>query len=307
MIRQEVLLWASLALLICMAFVLMPSYERFKNAEGQEVDVDPNAPATPAWLKPVEEFLNMFGSGREGLDVDPRPMPGSADAFDPNNPNTYPNPPRCMADPTSCADFISYCNSNPKTPSCSAGWNSGQMPISGMCKNALEGGMTSASTYCTAAKGWAEGSKSPMDNINDIINGTAPPGGVAPASSVSSSIPSGVSTLPSQSMPPPPGEDASGLPPSGTRVIDQTLPAPDYFGGGPAGTRGEDKYVLKSALQPCACPTAGGEGRGSKVPGGMDSWPPTGDEAMKRPNSIAFGDDKNEPSGYLNSFSAFMK
>jgi len=39
----------------------------------------------------------------------------------------------------------------------------------------------------------------------------------------------------------------------------------------------------------------------------MDSWPPTGDEAMKKPHSIAFGDDKNEPSGYLNSFSAFMK
>lgn len=76
MIRDEVLLWGAVILLILFAFILMPAHERFKDAQGREVDVDPNAPPKPEWLKPIsertgkrEEFWSMFGwgHGRERL------------------------------------------------------------------------------------------------------------------------------------------------------------------------------------------------------------------------------------------------
>jgi hypothetical protein len=49
----------------------------------------------------------------------------------------------------------------------------------------------------------------------------------------------------------------------------------------------------------------GGPQGSSKVPGGLDSYPPTGDDAFKRPSG--FQNDGNDPVGYLNSFSPFMK
>jgi hypothetical protein len=38
-------------LLFVLAFFLFPAYEHFKDAQGREVDVDPNAPPKPEWLK----------------------------------------------------------------------------------------------------------------------------------------------------------------------------------------------------------------------------------------------------------------
>lgn len=38
-------------LLFVLAFFLFPAYEHFKDAQGREVDVDPNAPPKPDWLK----------------------------------------------------------------------------------------------------------------------------------------------------------------------------------------------------------------------------------------------------------------
>ena len=103
-------------------------------------------------------------------------------------------------------------------------------------------------------------------------------------------------------MPPTPGDPIS-LPDSNTQVLDMTLPPPNYGPGG-GGVHGGDKYVLKTSLQPCAC-AMGGPGGPGKIPGGMDSWPPTGDDAIKRPSGFQSGG--NEPVGYLNSFSSFMK
>lgn len=61
-------------LLIVLAFFLFPAYEHFKDAQGREVDVDPNAPPKPEWLKSVdprtgevEEFNAGFPSDRSYL------------------------------------------------------------------------------------------------------------------------------------------------------------------------------------------------------------------------------------------------
>jgi len=95
----------------------------------------------------------------------------------------------------------------------------------------------------------------------------------------------------------------------------------------------EGNYIKKSSLVPCTCPGqsmscahhAGSQSH-QKVPGEMDDAPWKGDdwrkERYKKPFAIAFsgGDDsegmrkagsdvgsKNEPSGYMGSFTPFMK
>jgi hypothetical protein len=55
MIRDEVLFWGAAVLLLFFAFVLMPVHERFKDAQGRETDVSPDAPPKPDWLKAVDE------------------------------------------------------------------------------------------------------------------------------------------------------------------------------------------------------------------------------------------------------------
>ena len=78
MIRDEVIFWGAAILLVFFAFVLMPAHERFIDVRGREVDVDPNAPPKPEWLKPINErtgkresFWSIFGWGREGLENPP--------------------------------------------------------------------------------------------------------------------------------------------------------------------------------------------------------------------------------------------
>lgn len=72
MIRDDVIFWVSAALLVFFAFVVMPANEYFKDSQGREVDVDPNAPPKPDWLKPISErtgkketFWSMLGWGKE--------------------------------------------------------------------------------------------------------------------------------------------------------------------------------------------------------------------------------------------------
>lgn len=55
MIRDNVLLYSTVGLVVALAFILLPTYERFKNADGNDVDIDPNAPAVPAELIPIDE------------------------------------------------------------------------------------------------------------------------------------------------------------------------------------------------------------------------------------------------------------
>ena len=54
MMRSNVILWASVALLVLFAFFFMPAHEYFKDAYGRETDVSPDAPPTPDFLKPVD-------------------------------------------------------------------------------------------------------------------------------------------------------------------------------------------------------------------------------------------------------------
>jgi hypothetical protein len=194
MIRDEVVLWASLASVVFLAFVLMPSYEHFKDSAGNEVDVDPNAPPLPP--------------------------------------------------------------------------------------------------------------------------------GLPPPSTVDSNIPSGVVAMPSINMPEnikgPYGMPPVKRRPAPKKPFSNTLPAPDYSNED-SGVNGRDKYVLKSSLQPCSCPSQSmscpqhfGSQTSSTSPGDMDDsgdmkqWPPTGDDAIKKPFSTAFTNE-NEPVGYLNSFSSFTR
>jgi hypothetical protein len=53
MIRDEVIFWGAAILLVFFAFVLMPVHERFKDAQGRETDVSPDAPPKPEALKPI--------------------------------------------------------------------------------------------------------------------------------------------------------------------------------------------------------------------------------------------------------------
>jgi hypothetical protein len=55
MMRSNVILWASIALIALFAFFLMPAHEYFKDAYGRETDVSPDAPPTPDFLKPIDE------------------------------------------------------------------------------------------------------------------------------------------------------------------------------------------------------------------------------------------------------------
>ncbi len=126
---------------------------------------------------------------------------------------------------------------------------------------------------------------------------------------VDSNVPSGVKVLPSQSMPPTKQDVGSDK-----KVLNRTIPPPKVYEPGPQGIQGEDKYVLKSSLVPCISGNCG-----SRVPGGNDgNFTPGGssgmfgpggteqDDAIKKPFSVAFSSE-NEPTGYLNSFNAFMK
>jgi len=63
MIRDEVIFWGATILLVIFAFVLMPAHERFKDAQGRETDVSPDAPPKPEGLKPINERTGQ----REGF------------------------------------------------------------------------------------------------------------------------------------------------------------------------------------------------------------------------------------------------
>lgn len=63
MIRPEVMGWATIFLVIIFAFVLLPSYERFTDAQGRYTDVSPNAPPRPSWMGgPTRDAIVQPGS-----------------------------------------------------------------------------------------------------------------------------------------------------------------------------------------------------------------------------------------------------
>jgi len=57
--------WATIFLVIIFAFVLLPSYERFTDAQGRYTDVSPNAPPRPSWMGgPTRDAIVQPGSVR---------------------------------------------------------------------------------------------------------------------------------------------------------------------------------------------------------------------------------------------------
>jgi hypothetical protein len=65
MIRSEVMGWAAIFLIVIFAFVLIPTHERFTDAQGRYTDVSPNAPARPSWMSaPTTGSLVSAGSIR---------------------------------------------------------------------------------------------------------------------------------------------------------------------------------------------------------------------------------------------------
>ena len=65
MIRSEVMGWAAIFLIVIFAFVLIPTHERFTDAQGRYTDVSPNAPARPSWMgAPTTDAIVQPGSIR---------------------------------------------------------------------------------------------------------------------------------------------------------------------------------------------------------------------------------------------------
>jgi hypothetical protein len=65
MIRSEVMGWAAIFLIVIFAFVLIPTHERFTDAQGRYTDVSPNAPARPSWMgAPTTDAIVQSGSVR---------------------------------------------------------------------------------------------------------------------------------------------------------------------------------------------------------------------------------------------------
>lgn len=76
-----------------------------------------------------------------------------------------------------------------------------------------------------------------------------------------------------------------------------------------------DKYVLKSSLVPCSCPsyssscpTHAGSMPSSKAPGDQDvSQMKPDQDAIKKPFSDSFPNEQGDPRPFLTSFAAFGK
>jgi len=65
MIRSEVMGWTAIFLIVIFAFVLIPTHERFTDAQGRYTDVSPNAPARPSWMGgPITDAIVQPGSVR---------------------------------------------------------------------------------------------------------------------------------------------------------------------------------------------------------------------------------------------------
>lgn len=289
MIRDYVLMWGSIILVAVLAFILMPTYERFKDAQGKEVDVDPNAPPMPEWLKPSDPRKENFDN--------PNPISVTTKPTSIANTNSQkstapPPPPMPQSTPKKGDDdyedfsrFCKLCETNEPIDAFlqMSGGASQQPEVVAMFKQD------------PAWQSWAAQAQS----LCKQLEFQGPP----PTTTASTTL-SGVKTIPSQSMPAQIGS-SSMMTSIGSdlgidkQVLTNTLPGPSFDkSGGPQGIDNGygDKYVLKSSLVPCT------SGSCSQVPGQPG---PAGD-GISKPFSAAFG-DKTEPEGYLNSFSAFMK
>jgi hypothetical protein len=304
MIRDPILLWGTVGLLVLLAFILLPTYERFKDAYGKEVDVDPNAPPVPDWLLPIDErtgkkgtsifhetYKNIFGAPEPVAQKDPRPAKG------------WLAPTGLYEGRRVGEDYL-------------ANEGFGNWFVWPVRETFAEGDAAFDSVT-------PQNAPLPQPDLPKATTVMVIP----PPSTVMSNKPSGVKTLPSGDQPAPPKLPASpftndiissvGL---DKRVINSTLPPPNF--DNPFNPSGKgDKYVLKSSLVPCSCAAGqgmscqqhGGSYPSSTVPGDQDGGMGGdmggiigGDEGIQKPFSVAF-DAETNPIGYLNSFAAFSK
>ena len=294
MIRDYVLAWASILLVAMLAFILMPSYERFKDEEGREVDVDPNAPPMPEWLKSKDPRKETF---QTNVPVSVTTQPSSPSQVAAQTIRLPPPPPIPQgAPPKNDPDypkFKQFCNL------CSGDAIDAFFKIF----------MTPAEqdprviSMFKADPDWASWGRQ-MCSICKLDEFSGP---IPPPSSTESNVPSGVNVLASKSMPNNPLMDSVGANTGlDKKVITRTLPGPRFDDPMAIDSGYGDKYVLKSSLVPCAT------GSCSRVPGGNDGMVPSAggsgfpNDGISKPFSAAFS-NQNEPQGFLNSFAAFMK
>lgn len=309
MIRDPILLWGTVGLLALLAFILLPTYERFKGADGREVDISPDAPPVPDWLLPIDErtgkkgtsifhetYKNIFGSPEPVAHKDPRPAKG------------WLAPSGLLGDKRVGEDYLA---------------NEG-------FGNWFVWPVRETFTEADAVMDSVTPQNLPLPQP-DLPKSTTVIA-IPPPSTVMSNKPSGVKTLPSGDQPAPPKlgnspftNDTISAVGLDKRVINVTLPAPVFDSPFAPSGKG-DKYVLKSSLVPCSCaagqgmscPSHGGSYPSSFVPGDQDGGSGGsggsgdmggiigGDEGIQKPFSVAF-DAETNPIGYLNSFAAFSK
>ena len=61
--------WAAIFLIVIFAFVLIPTHERFTDAQGRYTDVSPNAPARPSWMSAPTTGSLVSASGVRAVDT----------------------------------------------------------------------------------------------------------------------------------------------------------------------------------------------------------------------------------------------
>jgi hypothetical protein len=240
MIRTEVIVWVSVALLLLFAFVLMPTHERFIDKSGREVDVDPNAPPKPEWLKPISErtgkredfWGSFFSSSREKMTGGTSQQSGTPPPPPPQLSGVQVLPHPSTAQPTisstlgSAPPSMSGLATNPNAPqpnnqpwinaNISLPPPPGTSPLSQVLSQGLSFLQTVAKNETDPA------TKNLLTNVSTAVqNATAPPSVSTPA------------------------------PVNAPSTLGTTSPYPDLFGPGPTVKRG--------SLVSCTCASQSGE------------------------------------------------
>lgn len=230
MIRTEVIVWVSVALLLLFAFVLMPTHERFIDKSGREVDVDPNAPPKPEWLKPISErtgkredfWGSFFSPTREKMEAVP-PPPRSGVELAPHPSTAQPTISSTLGSaPPSVSGLTTDANAphSPNTPWINANISLPPAPGTSPLSQVVNQGL---SFLQTVAKNETDpATKNLLTNVSTAVqNATAPPSVSTPA------------------------------PVNAPSTLGTTSPYPDLFGPGPTVKRG--------SLVACTCASQSGE------------------------------------------------
>jgi hypothetical protein len=164
MIRTEVIAWTTILLITFFALILMPAHERFVDAEGREVDVSPNAPPKPEWLKSTsgstgkkESFWNFFSATRR------EHLTGGTGSPPASNLSLLPSP------TTAAPRIISTLGvGDPSLSGMNAGYTSGIRPPSGSPWAGLQGLTEMASEVTDPAFRAQTHPNPPLGNLSPV-------------------------------------------------------------------------------------------------------------------------------------------